>query len=87
MNFFLFNAAHFGKYKHLYQLLTEATFLDINIEINTYMKILCTLFIDYEIDYDKGETIEYITTLLKNDHTELNYMLVTNLLEHYLIGN
>ncbi len=49
MNYLLFNSAHFGKYKHMMQLLTEATILNIHIDMNTYIKMLSALYFDTEV--------------------------------------
>lgn len=84
MNYFLYNSAHFGQYKHLSQLLTEATICSLHVEINTYLKILTTLYFDYEVKFDRGEYILHVFNLLYKDHPSENSQLANDMLHQYV---
>eukprot|EP00347_Sterkiella_histriomuscorum_P021517 403333702 len=87
MNFLLFNVAHFGQYKHMTQLLTEATVMDTHIDLNTFLKILTTIYIENDVSFDQSELIAHLNTLLMNDHSTQNNGLVMDLLSEYLNTN
>lgn len=50
------------------QLLTEATVLDLHIELNTYVKMLSALYFDYTLKLDRATLIQHLFTLFNNDH-------------------
>ncbi len=80
MNYFLFNSAHFAKYRHMSQLLSESTFCNIHVELNTYMKMLTSVYFDYEVKFDRGELIQHIFGLINNDHPRENVALTTDII-------
>lgn len=52
------------------QLLYEATILDIQLDLNTYLKLLSQVYFDHEtVHFDRKDFITYLYTLFANDHT------------------
>lgn len=87
MNYLLFNSAHYKEYDHLNQLVTEATVKDLQIEMNTYVKILVVLYNDADAKFDRSEFIQTLFTLFQNDHNTENFALGNELIKEYLWTN
>jgi hypothetical protein len=86
-NYLLYNAAHFGQYRHLTQLLAEATVCDIPIDINTYIKILSNLYLDYEVKERREEYVGHVLGLLGREHSQMNAGLVAELIGQYVAAS
>lgn len=44
------------------------------------MKILTTLYFDYDVKFDRGEYIAHVTGIFSRDHPQENFCLGTDLL-------
>ena len=84
INFLLYNCAHFFQYAQMTQLLTEATVLDLSVDMNTYVKLMSALYSDISIKFDRSHYIQMIMTLFENEHSTEAFTLGTELLREFL---
>ena len=70
------------------QLLYEATITDIQLDLNTYLKLLSQVYFDYQVvQFDRTDFITYLYTLFANDHSPEDFQLGTELLQDYIESN
>jgi hypothetical protein len=62
------------------QLLYETTVLDYKLEINTYIRLIISLYFDYEGAFDRKDFIMYIYILFSNDTSAETFTFCTQLL-------
>ena len=87
MNYLLYNSAHYYKYDHMTQLVTEATVLDLSIDLNTYVKLLSSLYTDITVKFDRTQYIQMLMTLFGNEHSTEAFTLGSELLREFLWSN
>ena len=87
MNYLLYNSAHYYKYAHMTQLITEATVLDMSIDLNTYVKLLSALYTDFNVKFERTQYIQVLMTLFGNEHCTEAFTLGNELLREFLWSN
>lgn len=62
MNYFIQSAAHFRLYGHLMQLLYQVTITDIQLDLNTYIKLLSQVFFESDemAAFDRKDFMKYL---------------------------
>lgn len=65
------------------QLISEMTYTNMKIEINSYLKIFTTLYLEHELKVDRKGFHIYLTTLFHNDHPIEAFEYGTELLFDY----
>ncbi len=66
------------------QLLLETSVLNIKLDINTYMKLLTGVYINLDGKINRHEIIDYLFSMLNNDHAYENSAFVTEIVQAYV---
>ena len=70
------------------QLLYEATLTDVQLDMNTYIKILSAVYFDHDqVHFDRKDFITYLYTLYSNDHMLEDFTFGCELLQEYIESN
>ena len=65
------------------QLLYESTILDYKLHINTYIRLIISLYFDYEVAFDRKDFIMHLYILFSNDTSSDTFRFCTQMLQEY----